>query len=263
MKQWGIDQVSDRSDQTGTATDLARVTPDLVGGVEWSVGHNPLSSKHLPITINITGGTALLCIMPCIKFLVVVKHTGIFPSLLGALPIGDYGAISIESLNSFIPENILFVARASIPTTKKGSTWTHNNPWWSNAYQEAVKNKRYYYKKYRPNCTLTKAKTERKKSIAQAKLYIYVFWGEIWTIGLTWATFIKRLRRLNSSTVPPISTLGWGTECLKLIKQRQTPSQRCSPMLAALTTSPRACRSIETPMKNKIRSRILLRQTCL
>ena len=35
--------------------DLALVTSDLAGDVEWSVGDDPSSSDHLPIAINITG----------------------------------------------------------------------------------------------------------------------------------------------------------------------------------------------------------------
>ena len=50
-----LTRVPDRSHDRGTAVDLALVTPDLVGDVEWSVGDDPLSSDHLPITINITG----------------------------------------------------------------------------------------------------------------------------------------------------------------------------------------------------------------
>ena len=50
-----LTRVPDRSDQRGTAIDLALVTPDLADDVEWSVGDDPLSSDHLPITVNITG----------------------------------------------------------------------------------------------------------------------------------------------------------------------------------------------------------------
>ena len=50
-----LTRVPDRSHDRGTAVDLDLVTPDLVGDVEWSVVDDPLSSDHLPITINITG----------------------------------------------------------------------------------------------------------------------------------------------------------------------------------------------------------------
>ena len=50
-----LTRVPDRSHDRGTAVDPALVTPDLVEDVEWSVGDHPLSSDHLPITINITG----------------------------------------------------------------------------------------------------------------------------------------------------------------------------------------------------------------
>ena len=94
------------------------------------------------------------------------------------MPIGDHGSLSIQTLNSLLLENSLVAARASIPTTEKGSTRTPNSPWWSDACGEAVKNKRCHDKKYRRNCTplahqeMTKAKIECKKTttIAQAKL---------------------------------------------------------------------------------------------
>ena len=148
-----LTRVPDRSHDRGTAIDLALVTPDLAGDVEWSVGDDPLSSDHLPITINITGAVVRECNAPHETFNYNKADWISFRTGLGALPIGDHGFLSIEALNSLLLENILIAARASIPTIKKGSTRTHNNPWWSDASGEAVKNKRYHYKKYWRNCT--------------------------------------------------------------------------------------------------------------
>ena len=139
------------------------------------MGDDPLSSDHLPITINITGVVVRERNAPHETFNYNKTDWISFRAELGALPIGDHRSLSIEALNSLLLENILVAARASIPTTKKGSTRTRNNPWWSDACGEAVKNKRYYYKKYRRNCTplahqeMTKAKIECKIIIAQAK----------------------------------------------------------------------------------------------
>ena len=70
-----LTRVPDRSHDRGTAVDLALVTPDLVGDVEWSVGDDPLSSDHLPLTINIT---VALCgsETPRMKILTMIKPTG-------------------------------------------------------------------------------------------------------------------------------------------------------------------------------------------
>ena len=171
-----VTRVPDRSDQRGTAIDLALVTPDLIGDVGWTVGDDPLSSDHLPITITFNTSVARNCPATNEKFNYNKADWSRFRAELGTSPIGDHGALSVNALNSLIIKNILTAARLSIPTTKMGSTRTHNNPWWSAACGEAVKRKRYYYKKYRQNCTeethgeMTKAKIECKKVIAQAKL---------------------------------------------------------------------------------------------
>ena len=119
-----LTMVPDRSHQTGTATDLALVAPDLAGDVEWSVGDDRLSSDHLPITINITGAVVREWNAPHETFNYNKADWISFRAELGALPIGDHGSLSIEALNSLLLENILVAARASIPTTKKGSTRT-------------------------------------------------------------------------------------------------------------------------------------------
>jgi len=171
-----LTRVPDRSHDRGTAVDLALVTPDLVGDVEWSVGDDPLSSDHLPITINITGTVMRERNAPHENVNYDKADWFSFRAELGALPVGDHGSLSTDALNSLLLENILIAAKASIPTTKTGSTRTRNNPWWSDACGEAVKNKRYYYKKYRRNCTplaheeMTKAKIQCQQIIAQAKL---------------------------------------------------------------------------------------------
>ena len=140
------------------------------------MGDGPLSSDHLPIAVNITGAVLQERNAPHETFNYNKADWVSFRAELGALPIGDHGSLSIEAQNSLLLENILVAARASIPTTKKGSTRTPNNPWWSDACGEAVKNKRYFDKKYRRNCTplahqeMTKAKIECKKTIAQVKL---------------------------------------------------------------------------------------------
>ena len=140
------------------------------------MGDDPLSSDHLPITINITGTVMREQNAPHENFNCDKADWLSFRAELGALPVGDHGSLSIDALNSLLLENILIAARASIPTTKTGSTRTRNNPWWSDACGEAVKKKRYYYKKYRWNCTplaheeMTKAKIQCQQIIAQAKL---------------------------------------------------------------------------------------------
>ena len=84
--------------------------------------------------------------------------------------------------------------------TTLGSTRTHNNPWWSDACGEAVKNKRYYYKKYRRTCTplahqeMTKTKIVRKK-IAQAKLN---HWNMV-DLG----NMYKEIKKIKQQYCPP------------------------------------------------------------
>ena len=126
-----LTRVPDRSHDRGTAVDLALVTPDLVGDVEWSVGDDPLSSNHLPIAINITGAVVRERNAPHETFNYNKADWLRFRAELGSLPIGDHGSLSIETLNSLLLENILIAARASIPTTEKGSTRTRNNSWWT------------------------------------------------------------------------------------------------------------------------------------
>ena len=115
-----LTRVPDRSHDRGTAVDLALVTPDLVGDVEWSVGDDPLSSDHLPVTINITGTVMRERNAPHENCNYDKADWLGFRAELGALPIGDHGSLSIEALDSLFLENILIAARASIPTTKKG-----------------------------------------------------------------------------------------------------------------------------------------------
>ena len=106
------------------------------------MGDDPLSSDHLPITINITGTVMREQNAPHENFNCDKADWLSFRAELGALPVGDHGSLSIDALNSLLLENILIAARASIPTTKTGSTRTRNNPWWSDACGEAVKKKK-------------------------------------------------------------------------------------------------------------------------
>ena len=84
-----LTRVPDRSHDRGTAVDPALVTPDLVGDVEWSVGDHPLSSDHLPITINITGTVMRERNDPHENFNYGKADWLGFRAELGALPIGD------------------------------------------------------------------------------------------------------------------------------------------------------------------------------
>ena len=130
------------------------------------MGDDPLSSDNLPITINITGTVMRERNDPHENFNYGKADWLGFRAELGALPIGDHGSLSLDVLNSLLLENSLVVARASIPTTEKGSTRTPNNPWWSDACGEAVKNKRYYYKKNRLSlhCMLTTCPSGRNQN---------------------------------------------------------------------------------------------------
>ena len=84
------------------------------------MGDDPLSSDHLPITINITGTVMRERNAPHESFNYGKADWLGFRAELGALPIGDHGSLSIDVLNSLLLENILIAARASIPTSEKG-----------------------------------------------------------------------------------------------------------------------------------------------
>ena len=177
------------------AIDLSLVTVDLINGVEWSVGNDPLGSDHLPITITINGEVSREHPNQTQKFNYNKADRTRFLAELKALPINDQTTPSIDSLTTLICDNILAAAKAAIPCTKGESTRTRNNLWWNRACEEAVKTKQYYNKRYRRNCTeethqeMCKAKIDCKRIIAQAKLE-------------HWKTFILNLEhRANLGSV--------------------------------------------------------------
>ena len=83
------------------------------------MGDDPLSSDHLPITINITGAVVRERNAPHETFNYNKADWLSFQAELGALPISDHGSLSIEALNSSLSEKYPWV---SILATKKGST---------------------------------------------------------------------------------------------------------------------------------------------
>ena len=98
------------------------------------MGDDPLSSDHLPITINITGTVMRERNAPHESFNYGKADWLGFRAGLEALPIGDHGSLSIDALNILLLENSLIAGRASIPTTEKGSIRTRINPWWSHTH---------------------------------------------------------------------------------------------------------------------------------
>ena len=158
------------------------------------------------------------------------------------MPIGDHGSLSTDALNSFLLENILIATRASVPTTKKGSTRTPNNPWWSDACGEAVKNKRYYYKKYRRNCTPL-AHEEMTKAQIQSNFFFFIAQAKL----AHWNNFVgnlddrvdlgnvyKEIKKMKQLYCPPDFDLRAGD---RVFKTSQAPAVNCPFTRAELETA--------------------------
>ena len=145
-----LTRIPDRSDQRGSALDLTLVTPDLAGRIGWKVEDDPLSSDHLPITIELQ--TTIKKEIPVTKeakYNYKKANWPLFKDMLNQMPRIDTSEKTIDEHADELTKQILEAANLAIPKSNPNKTYKNNNPWWNEHCSEAVKKKKYTYNKYK------------------------------------------------------------------------------------------------------------------
>ena len=154
MNDGSATRLPDNPNQLPTAIDLSLASPDIACDVEWLVGDEPLSSDHLPITINLHLGAVINPPIHTQHYKYDKADWHSFRQHLELRPLTGIKDLTIEDLNSTIINNILAAANKSIPVTKPGGTRTRNNPWWTPECDAAVREKHRACRRYmKHRCT--------------------------------------------------------------------------------------------------------------
>ena len=168
-------RLPDRANDSPTAIDLSFTSPDLAADADWSVGEDPLSSDHLPITIKMALGPLEEGAPHNPRFLYHKANWDDFRLALRAKVIETPRELTVSKLNQAITANMLTAAEATIPRSKPQRPNTRNNPWWNAACEAAVAEKRAACKRYRrcasaqTHADMTAKKAASNKTVAQAK----------------------------------------------------------------------------------------------
>eukprot|EP00745_Piridium_sociabile_P040864 TRINITY_DN7953_c0_g1_i4.p1 TRINITY_DN7953_c0_g1~~TRINITY_DN7953_c0_g1_i4.p1 ORF type:complete len:1264 (+),score=154.07 TRINITY_DN7953_c0_g1_i4:321-4112(+) len=169
-------RLPDRANDRPTAIDLSLATPDLACDGEWTVGDDPLSSDHLPITITLRMGARVEPHAHTPNFNYDRADWDLFRARLDTSPIPDQEGLSVTGLYTALQTNILVAAEQAIPISKPGRPGTRNSPWWTAECDRAVRAKRRACGHYKANANVDthanmKIKKEASnKTVAEAQL---------------------------------------------------------------------------------------------
>ena len=164
-------RIPDRAQQRLTAVDLTLTTIDIIDQTQWTVGEDPLSSDHLPITIELNKPPIRDTITK-IKYNYEEADWYKFRTYLNNKEIDNID--NTELLNEKITNNILEAANYAIPQSKITAS-RRGNPWWTMTCDKAVKSKKKAYRTYRRHVCpenhkeMLTAKHNCKEIISQAK----------------------------------------------------------------------------------------------
>lgn len=246
-------RMPDRVEHAPTAIDLSLVSPSLAPVTSWEVIQDDLGSDHFPIKINIgIKGEVYINKTATIKYNYNKADWSRFRELLTNKEITEkqdlneqyavYQAAVTEAANESIPK-----------ITNKNNHNLKGNPWWNENCKGAVKNKKYWLRKYKQNYSplyfekYKEARLSCRKTIAQAKKehWLNILQEKVQTFkdtGYLWKTIKKTKNKVVLPQVPLI-----------INGEKITDDKRKAEVLAtALTAASQTCNLPADKLENRL-----------
>ena len=210
-------RVPDLPTQSMTAPDLSLVSSNLAIAADWSVGSEPLSSDHFPISISLQLGVTLQPTDNKESFLYHRADWARYRGLLEEVDSGDWSSLTIQEHYERLQSTVLEAARTSIPRATYKGDRPRNNPWWTAECEKAVRLKRQACRRYKQHSTaeahacMLARKREANAAVAKAKLQYWEKYTQTLDDNTRLSSIfreIKKMKQQYNLPDPPLSTRG-------------------------------------------------------